>query len=134
MIAADEAIDYVDTSFFNSIETKEATSSAVNPSLSPDGPVPFVPVIDDQSVSTFGTAASKSPLKRNTSDENSSVTSATSLVSVLSRVSRVEDNMNDMKAMLQQLVSAQCETNKASTQRSCSNEAGGPNGSPAKGV
>lgn len=135
MIAADDAIDYVDISFFASTQEKQAPpTTTASPFLSMDGPVPFVPVIDDQSVSTFGTAASKSPLKRTTSDENSSVTSATSLVSVLSRVSKVEDNMQDMKAMLQQLVSAQCKSSTASTPRSCSSKAGGSNGSPAGGV
>ena len=135
MIAADDALDYVDISFFHSHkDTTESPTKKDAPHISAEGPVPFVPIIDAQSVSTFGTTASKSPQKRGTSDDNSSYTSSTSMVSILSRVSQVEENMNDMKAMLQQLVSAQCEPSKASTQRSCGTNAGGSNGSPADGV
>jgi len=135
MIAADDSLDYVDMSFFASFdESTKTTTSKDTPQLSTDGPVPFVPIIDDQSVSTFGTTASKSPQKCSNRDENSSVTSATSLISVLSRVSKVEENMNDMKTMLQQLVTAQCDSSKASTQRSCSSKAGGSKSPPAKGV
>ena len=137
----DENIDYVDISYFEEHDSKLTASSnpstVFEPKLTENAPVAFVPAIDDGTVSTFGTTLSKSPGKPSLEDGLSiarTSSSEASMVSVLSRVSKVEENMGDMKSLLQQILSAQKESNSKPTQPSCNKEAEGPKGSSARGV
>ena len=99
-------------------------STIFEPKLTEQAPVPFIPAVDDDTVSTFGTMASRSPGKLSNDGISIAKTSSSemSMVSVMSRVSKVEESMGDMKSMLQQILSAQ-RTEKP-TQASCSQKAG----------
>ena len=135
MIAEDDKIDYVDTSFFAEIETPTTKpSDTFDPKVTAEAPMPFIPLVDDTSVSTFGTSPAKSYMPSNNTTTTGSVTSEVSMVSVLSRVSKVEENMDVMKNLLQKLVTAQEADSKAPAQRSSSSKAGGSNDPAAKGV
>ena len=141
IIESDDNIDYVDTSYFeeqnSNLTTLTNPSTVFEPKLTENGPVTFVPAIDDGTVSTFGTTLSKSPGKPSFEDGLSiarTSSSETSMVSVLGRVSKVEENMGDMKSLLQQILSAQKESNSQSTQLSCNITAEDPKGSSAEGV
>ena len=72
MIEADDDINHVNASFFTTLEDKVLPSTSFEPKHST--PVPFIPQIDDTSVSTFGTA---SLIKNNW---RSTVTNTTGLV------------------------------------------------------
>ena len=133
VIADDDTLDYVDISFFADAEEK---AYPTKPSASCDpqtaAPIPFIPQVDETSVSTFGTF---SPSKQASPTAVHTVAGSTSSdVSMLSRVSKVEEDMTEVKAMLRQLVSVQYATSQTSTQQSCSKEAGGSKDSSATGV
>ena len=101
-------MDYVDVSFLEKSEATPAASSSFAPRASPV-PMNFVPVADDSSVSTFGTAVFKSPGKSSTQpflSSSSGSATVNSSVTMESRVSQVESTLGDMKAMLQQIVAS----------------------------
>ena len=139
IIESDDNLEYVDTSFFAEQDSKLTVSTnpstIFEPKLSDVAPVPFIPAVDDATVSTFGTATSRSPGKLSNDGISIARTTASemSMVSVLSRVSKVEESMGDMKSMLQQILSAQMNRVEKPTQASCSTKAGGSKESPAKG-
>ena len=133
VLADDDTLDYVDISFFADVDDK---ASSTKPSAifqpQPTAPIPFIPLVDDTSVSTFGTT---SPTKKASPPDLHTVAGSTSSdVSMLSRVSKVEEDMSEVKAMLRQLVSVQCGTSPMSTQQSRSSEAAGSKDSSANGV
>ena len=141
ILESDDNIDYIYISYFEEHDSKLTASTnpstIFEPKLTENAPVAFVPAIDDGTVSTFGTTLSKSPGKPSLEDGLSiarTSSSEASMVSVLSRVSKVEENMGDMKSLLQQILSAQKESNSKPTQPSCNKEAEGPKGSSARGV
>ena len=140
ILESDDNLEYVDTSYFEEHDSRLTVSTnpstIFEPKLTEQAPVPFIPAIDDATVSTFGTASSRSPGKL--SNDGLSIARTTSsemsMVSVLSRVSKVEESMGDMKSMLQQILSAQTNRAEKPTQASCSKKAGDSKESPAKGV
>ena len=105
----DDNLDYVDTSFMESATSGSvpAASSVCVPRASPV-PMNFVPVADESSVSTFGTAVFKTPKKSIDPHLQSSRDAATisSSITMESRVSQVESTLGDMKTMLEHLVQA----------------------------
>ena len=58
IITADDAIDFVDISYFAETDLTSPTkaSEKFNPKLT-EAPISFVPAMDEHSVSTFGTVA-----------------------------------------------------------------------------
>ena len=114
IIDMDDDLDYVDTSFLTSQNTSAPplapSSEATKVFIPRSSPVPmqFVPLEDDDSVSTFGTTAYKSPPKDNPPSLRGSFDSSTvvSSITMESRVSQVESTLGDLKSMLQTLVTA----------------------------
>ena len=140
IIESDDNLNYVDMSYLQEQDSKLATSTnpftIFEPKLTEQAPIPFIPAVDDATVSTFGTMASRSP-GRSTNDGISiakTTSSEASMVSIMSRVSKVEENMGDMKNMLQQILSAQTNRTEKPTQASCNKKAGESKGSSARGV
>ena len=139
IITEDDAIDFVDITYFAENEeiSPHKASEKFNPRLT-EAPVPFVPEMDQYSVSTFGTAASKSPRKLRGSPAPSKVGedsgTVDSSVSMVSRVSKVESDIGDVKQMLQRLVAAHCSSKTPPAQRSCDKQAELSQGDSARGV
>ena len=137
IIDSDDKLDYVDMTHFQEQDSKLTASTnpstIFEPKLTEQAPVPFIPAVDDDTVSTFGTMASRSPGKLSNDSISIAKTSSSemSMVSVMSRVSKVEESMGDMKSMLQQILSAQTNRTEKPTQASCSQKAGEPKGSSA---
>ena len=114
IIDCDEALDYVDAPFLNKPEPKMLSSSSATqassvfqPRASPV-PMQFVPDQDDDSVSTFGTAAYKTPAKfspQPSLEDTQESSTVISSITMESRVSQVESTLGDLKSMLQTLVS-----------------------------
>ena len=101
-------MDYVDVSFLEKSEAPTVASSSFAP-RAPPVPVSFVPMADDSSVSTFGTAVFKSPAKSASQpflSSSSGSATVNSSVTMESRVSQVESTLGDMKAMLQKIVAS----------------------------
>ena len=135
IITADDAIDFVDISYF--AETQQLSSTTASEKFNPkltDAPIPFVPEMDQHSVSTFGTTLSKSPRKYKGSKTDEDTNTVDSSVSMVSRVSKVETDIGDVKLLLQRLVAAQCGTCDPPAQRSCNDTAGLSTDNPANGV
>ena len=137
IIDSDDKLDYVDMTHFQEQDSKLTASTnpstIFEPKLTEQAPVPFIPAVDDDTVSTFGTMASRSPGELSNDSISIAKTSSSemSMVSVMSRVSKVEESMGDMKSMLQQILSAQTNRTEKPTQASCSQKAGEPKGSSA---
>ena len=137
IIDSDDKLDYVDMTYFQEQDSKLTASTnpstIFEPKLTEQAPIPFIPAVDDDTVSTFGTMASRSPGKLSNDGISIAKTSSSemSMVSVMSRVSKVEESMGDMKSMLQQILSAQTNRTEKPTQASCSQKAGEPKGSSA---
>ena len=137
IIDSDDKLDYVDMTYFQEQDSKLTASTnpstIFEPKLTEQAPVPFIPAVDDDTVSTFGTMASRSPGKLSNDSISIAKTSSSemSMVSVMSRVSKVEESMGEMKSMLQQILSAQTNRTEKPTQASCSQKAGEPKGSSA---
>ena len=134
-----DKLDFVDMAYFVNQEANNQSSVSTNftPKLTNTAPIAFIPEVDDCSISTFDTTLSKSHRYGRKTSSNSTSTDTASTYSETSNSSRTTKNENDigeMKQLLRQLVEAQCNTSPTPTQRSRSNEAGHPKGSPVGGV
>ena len=119
IIDGDESLDYVDASFLTNAAPSPSAASASATFVPKASPVPqeFVPVQDDCSVSTFGTAVYKTPPKESNvpslQDTNDSSTVVSS-ITMDTRVSKVETDLGDIKSMITQLLHQQAASGAAS--------------------
>ena len=140
ILAEDDDIDYVDMSLITDL-TVNGGSAIFQPTMAGTAPVPFVPVQDDTSISTFGTTLSKSPRSKkktprltDDSDDDDTILTDRTDGSMHSRVSVVEDTCIEIKQMLKQFI-AQGVTQQTATQPSDSiNVAESSKGDSAAGV
>ena len=111
IIDGDEALDYVDASYLSHSTTTPSAPTAKSPSGDKFSPVPqeFTPVRDEWSVSTFGTAAYKTPQKEATAPSLQDTADSSTIVSGITmdtRVSKVESDLGDIKSMIEKLLNA----------------------------